>query len=73
MSRIPNEPTEADLTRALANLTRETLDLAGKLMNALNVGKAYFPPAARPIVDDLADRFHNLRGETEAALLKVAA
>lgn len=69
----PNEPTEADVTRSLAKLSGEMLALAGNLMTALNVGKAYFPPNARPMVDDLSDRFHKLRGDTEAVLLKVAA
>jgi hypothetical protein len=69
----PNEPTEADLRRALCGLTRETLGLAATLMGALEAGREHFPPQAKPILDDLSVRFARQRASTEAMLEKVAA
>lgn len=69
----PNEPTEADLRRALAGLTRETLGLATNLMQALEAGREHFPLEAVPILDDLSRKFYRQKASTEAMLLQVAA
>lgn len=69
----PNEPTEADLRRALCGLTRETLGLAAKLMGALEAGREHFPVEAVPILDDLSRKFYRQKASTEAMLEQVAA
>lgn len=69
----PNEPTEADLRRALCGLTRETLGLAENLMGALNAGREHFPVEAVPILDDLSRKFYRQKQATEAMLQQVAA
>lgn len=69
----PNEPTEANLRRALCDLTRETLGMAEKLMGALDAGRQHYPDAAIPILDDLSRNFYRQKASTEAMLRQAAA